>query len=188
MTHYNGSHKFGFTVSHTTRSPRLGEVCGVHYHFCNADEIQRAIDNQEFLEYAHVHGNTYGTSLESLKKVQCEEGKLPLLDIDVQGVKHIKDYIASTSSSTPSTESTTSLTLDAKYIFIAPPSFETLQSRLEGRGTESAESLAKRTKNAKAEMEYGLAPGNFDVVIVNDDLDQACLDFDKAVAELYAEE
>jgi guanylate kinase len=197
-------------------------VNGIHYHFCESiTDMERSIQNLEFLEYATVHGNIYGTSLESLRHVQYRLGKLPLLDIDVQGVKHIKEYIANTindtdtdttiASSSPTTSTTTSqggggevnknnnnnqslfsspppppvLKLDAKFIFIAPPSLSTLKKRLEGRGTETQESLEKRTLNASNEMEYGLSPGNFDYIIVNDDLDQACHDFDLAIRELY---
>ena len=185
---YNGSNQFGFTVSHTTRNPRPGEVNGIHYHFCKSiTDIERSIQNLEFLEYATVHGNIYGTSLESLRHVQYHLGKLPLLDIDVQGVKHIKDYIANTNNDTDTDTPPPPpiLKLDATFIFIAPPSLSTLKKRLEGRGTETQESLEKRTLNASNEMEYGLSPGNFDYIIVNDDLDQACHDFDLAIRELY---
>ena len=191
MTNHDGSQHFGFTVSHTTRTPRPGEEDGVHYHFVTREQMDDAIDHGEFLEYAHVHGNTYGTSLESLRTVQRDMEKLPLLDIDVQGVKHIKDYIAESSFATREMQGSSlpdgpsSLQLDAKYIFIAPPSLEMLRERLEGRGTETPESLEKRTRNAKAELEYGMIPGNFDRIIVNEDLDTACLDFVDAIRELY---
>ena len=162
MEEMGGKERFGFTVSHTTRSPRPGEVNGVHYHFCSKENIERDIAQGLFLEHAEVHGNYYGTSWQSLKDVQST-GRCCLLDIDVQGVKNLKRLESST--------------LKPKYIFIAPPSMERLEQRLSNRGTESAESLSRRTANARLEMEYGQLEGTFDCTIVNDDLDQACRDF-----------
>ena len=150
--------------------------------------MDQSIDQGKFLEYARVHDNIYGTSLESLQRVQSDGGKLPLLDIDVQGVKHIKDYIAQSSSSSKAMSPSSSLQLQARYIFIAPPSLELLRERLEGRGTETPESLEKRTRNAQAELEYGMIPGNFDRIIVNDDLDDACHNFANAIRELFPED
>jgi len=212
---YKGNQHFGFTVSHTTRSPRPGEQHGFDYYFTNVDTIQQSISNNDFLEYAQVHGNWYGTSLDSLKKVQ-ECGKFPLLDIDVQGVKNIREYQlrleqeqkeeedeeeSSSTDTTPSFPPKSPIQepkpqskkrkqeqrqiIQAKYIFIAPPSMERLRERLQARGTETPESLAKRTANAAAEMEYGVYPGNFDAIVVNDDLDKAVDDFDAIVSRLY---
>lgn len=170
MEELGGRNNFEFTVSHTTRSPRVGEIDGVHYHFVPLDTMKAAIRNNEFLEHAEVHGNYYGTSWSSLKDVQIK-GKKCLLDIDVQGVKNIKRM--------------ESERLQPKYIFITPPSLEVLEQRLIGRGTESAESLAKRTANARSEVEYGLQQENFDVVVVNGDLTEACHDFARLVNEMY---
>ena len=170
MEEMGGKHHFGFTVSHTTRSPRPGEIHGVHYHFCSKERMQRDIANGLFLEHAEVHGNYYGTSWNSLQQVQLT-GKRCLLDIDVQGVKNLKACEAPT--------------LKPKYLFIAPPSLECLQTRLAKRGTESAESLARRTANAREEMEYGRIAGAFDRTIVNDDLEQACRDFAAAINSMY---
>ena len=189
MEELNGSDKFGFTVSHTTRSPRPGEVDGIHYHFTTIPSIKDAIEKNEFLEFAEVHGNWYGTSLKSLGFVQDAENKIPLLDIDVQGVKNVKAWQSNQNIGenlgsgvhVPAPK----LNLDAKFIFIAPPSAETLKERLVGRGTETAESLEKRTKNALLELDYGSEEGNFDAIIVNDDLEKACLDFKNAIEEIY---
>ena len=170
MEEMGGKHRFGFTVSHTTRSPRPGEVHGVQYHFCSKERMQQDIDNGLFLEYAQVHGNYYGTSWKSLQQVQLT-GKRCLLDIDVQGVKNLKAREAPP--------------LKPKYLFIAPPSLECLEARLTGRGTESAESLARRTANAKEEMEYGQILGAFDCTIINDDLERACQDFAAAIDSMY---
>lgn len=143
---------FGFSVSHTTRNPREGEINGIHYNFITMDAIQLAIDEGKFVEYAEVHGNYYGTSLEAVESVQ-KEGKICILDIDVQGVRNVKKS-----------------TLDARYVFIAPPSMEELENRLRGRGTETEESILKRLGNAKEEVDFGMGEGNFDQIFTNDDL------------------
>ena len=149
--------KFGFSVSHTTRSPRPGEVDGVHYHFVSIEQIQQDIADGKFLEHAQVHGNYYGTSLEAVETVQ-RQGKLCILDIDVQGVQTIKS-----DNKLP----------DALYVFVAPPSVENLEERLRGRGTETEEALARRLGNARRELEYGRGEGNFDMVLVNGSLNEA---------------
>jgi guanylate kinase len=171
MEELNGKEHFQFSVSHTTRSGRPGEQDGVHYHFVTLEAMKQAISKGEFLEHAEVHGNYYGTSWQSLRDVQ-QTGKRCLLDIDVQGVKNIKRM--------------ESPTLKPRYIFISPPSLEVLQERLVGRGTESAESLARRTANARAELDYGLEEGQFDAIVVNHDLDAACQEFASLVRELYS--
>lgn len=144
--------------------------------------MEKAIANEEFLEFASVHGNLYGTSFESLMFLE-RGGKLPLLDIDVQGVKKIKECQELELKQDHQNE----FELQAKYIFIAPPSLDLLLQRLVSRGTETEESIQKRTKNAVAEMEYGMTEGNFDAVVVNDDLDQACRDFNNVINNLYFE-
>ena len=146
---------FGFSVSHTTRKPRPGEVDGVHYNFCEKPDMEAAIERGEFIEYARVHGNIYGTSIKAVEAVQTA-GKVCLLDIDVQGAELVKKT-----------------TLNARFVFVAPPSFEELEKRLRGRGTETEDKIQMRLKNAKGEMEYMDKPGFFDCVIVNDDLDKA---------------
>lgn len=184
MKEYGGSEKFGFTVSHTTRKPRPGEVDGIHYHFTDVPSIRAAIQSNKFLEYAEVHGNWYGTSIASLSFVQDKEDKLPILDIDAQGVRNIKEWQKNQDVSENGPELDLPK-LEAKFIFISPPSLDILKERLTARGTETPESLEKRTKNAVAEVTYGSEEGNFDAVIVNDDLDQACADFSRAIDELY---
>lgn len=175
MEELGGSDRFQFTVSHTTRKPRPGEVDGIHYHFTDIDSMKAAIERNEFLEWANVHGNFYGTSLNSLSTE-----KYPLLDIDVQGVKSIKKW-------QDENKGLSQPALDAKFVFIAPPSLDVLKDRLIYRGTETAESLEKRTKNAIAEVEYGMSNGNFDAIIVNDDLDRACHEFRRVIEDLYGE-
>lgn len=176
MNQHNGRERFGFSVSHTTRQPRPGEQDGVHYHFVSQNEFDNGAGGgggSKFVEWAQVHGNFYGTSWESLKSVQLQ-GKRALLDIDVQGVQRLKDQ----------DEASDTLFLP-RFVFIAPPSLETLQERLIARGTESAESLQRRLANAKAEVDYGLEPGNFDAIIVNDDLLRAARELADTIQSLY---
>jgi guanylate kinase len=132
---------------------REGEQDGVHYNFTDVDTIKKEIEEGKFVEYANVHGNYYGTSVAAVERVRSE-GKICILDIDVQGVRNVKKS-----------------TLDAIYLFIAPPSMEVLEQRLRGRGTETEEAVLKRLKNAQDELDYGLGDGNFDRVFTNDDLD-----------------
>ena len=170
MENLGGKDRFGFTVSHTTRPPRLGEEDGVHYHFTSLEVMRRDIKEGHFLEHAEVHGNLYGTSWSSMRNVQAS-GKRCLLDIDVQGVRRLKSLEGPT--------------LKPKYIFVAPPSLDILEKRLADRGTESSESLARRTQNARYEMEYGLGEGNFDCIVVNGDLDEATRKFSSIIEEIY---
>jgi len=146
---------FGFSVSHTTRKPREGEKDGVHYNFTTVDQIKEEIEQGKFIESANVHGNYYGTSKAAVEKV-VQEGKICVLDIDVQGCESVKK------SGIP-----------CRYIFISPPTLDELERRLRGRGTESEESIVKRLVNARKEMEYLKKEGFFDIVIINDDLEDA---------------
>ncbi|XP_060516299.1 guanylate kinase-like [Cylas formicarius] len=155
--------KFGFSVSHTTRSPRLGEINGQHYHFIVKEEMEQAISEDKFIEYAIFSGNIYGTSKAAVQKI-IDQGKICILDIDVQGVKKIKGS-----------------NLNAWYIFVEPPSLEELEKRLRARNTETEESLLQRLKVAEEEMIYGKTPGNFHIIITNDNLDHA---YDKLKAFL----
>ena len=154
---------FGFSVSHTSRPPRPGEIDGVHYHFSNRDTMAKEIADGLFLEHADVHGKFYGTSFKSVEDV-ANAGKVCILDIDIQGAQSVKES-----------------SLEPHYIFIEPPSMEVLEKRLRGRGTESEEQVAMRLKQANAEMDYGSVPGNFEINIVNNDLDVA---YDELVGSL----
>ena len=174
MKEFGGQHHFGFTVSHTTRAPRPGEVDGIHYHFVTRDEMELAIQKDVFLEHARVHGNVYGTSWKSLRDVQ-EQGKRCLLDIDMQGVQALKKQTVYSGAN-----------WKPKYIFIAPPSLDMLLERLSSRGTEDELSLKRRTAMAQTEVEYGMQKGNFDGIITNDDLDKACREFTLLVKDMYS--
>lgn len=146
---------FGFSVSHTTRKPRPGEVNGKDYHYVTREVMQAGIDNDEFIESAVFSGNMYGTSKAAVQDVQAKN-LICILDIDMQGVRNIKRT-----------------NLNPIYISIQPPSKEILEKRLRDRKTESEESLQKRLRAAEVDMEYSKEPGMFDVVIVNDNLDIA---------------
>ncbi|KAJ1414626.1 guanylate kinase [Ochromonadaceae sp. CCMP2298] len=143
---------FGFSVSHTTRPPREGEENGVHYNFVSKAAFEEAVEKGDFIEYAKVHTNYYGTSKLAVEKVRAL-GKVCILDIDIQGVQSVKRS-----------------TMDCKYLFIEPPSMLELESRLRGRGTETAEKIKIRLENARDELEYGKEEGNFDCVVTNDDV------------------
>ncbi|XP_015439877.1 PREDICTED: guanylate kinase isoform X2 [Dufourea novaeangliae] len=147
--------KFGFSVSHTTRKPRPGEEDGKHYYFTNKEKMQKQIEQGEFLETATFSGNLYGTSKRAVEDVQ-REGKICVLDIDMQGVKQIKQS-----------------SLDPIYVFVKPPSMDELEKRLRDRQTETEESLQRRLSAARTEIEYGEKPGNFDMIIINDNLPKA---------------
>lgn len=144
---------FGFSVSHTTRAPREKEQNGVHYHFTERSIMEEEIRNGKFLEFASVHGNLYGTSIDAVEVV-ADAGKRCVLDIDVQGARSVR-----------------ASTLEAIFIFVSPPSFEELEKRLRSRGTETEEQIQKRLRNAKVELEQGSAPGLFDHILVNNDLE-----------------
>jgi guanylate kinase len=156
---------FGFSVSHTTRQPRVGEQDGVHYHFTTVPEIQRDIEAGLFIEHAQVHGKFYGTSVAAVGAVR-DKGRICILDIDVQGCRLVRDK-----------------KLPAKFFFIAPPSMEVLEHRLRGRGTEDETAILKRLANAMGEIEAKDEPGLFDVVIVNDNLDKAFADIKEHLTE-----
>ncbi len=141
-----------YSVSYTTRNPRPGEHGGTDYHFISKAEFEAGIDDERWTEWAAVHGNYYGTSAEFLKH-NLTAGKDVLLDIDVQGTHKILHRFP---------ESIT--------IFLMPPSLEVLKERLQSRGTDTAETIALRLKNAKAEMAQKKI---YRHVIINDQLDDA---------------
>lgn len=139
-----------FSISSTTRAPRQGETEGVNYYFINKDEFKKGIDADEFLEWAFVHGNYYGTSLKPVLKA-LEEGKIAIFDIDVQGFNIAKSKFAQNITS----------------VFITTASKNELKSRLQNRGTDSAQTIEKRLINAVGEMEHIL---EYDYFLINDDL------------------
>ena len=145
-----------FSISTTTRKPRDGEKHGVDYYFTSKEEFQKSIDNDEFLEWAEVHGNYYGTSKIYINKALSKD-KLVILDIDVQGQKLIKQK-----------------TKNIISIFISTSNLSTLQKRLKSRNTDSLEQIEKRLENAISEISQ---IKEYDFFVVNDDLDTAFEEF-----------
>lgn len=141
------------SVSHTTRAPRPGEVDGVHYHFVSVEEFKALIADDNFLEWAEVFGNFYGTSRTAIEQVLAQ-GRDVFLDIDWQGARQIKTQVPSVLS-----------------IFILPPSVSELEKRLNQRGQDNQEIIAKRMLQAKSEISH---VNEYDYVLVNDDFQQ-CL-------------
>jgi guanylate kinase len=117
--------------------------------------MKHEIAGKRFIEHAEVHGNFYGTSIESVEAV-WRTGRICLLDIDIAGVKQVKQNTS----------------FSAKYIFLMPPSVEVLEKRLRDRGTDDDEQIALRLRNSEAEMAYATEPNNFDLVAVNNDVDE----------------
>ncbi|CAG5128839.1 unnamed protein product, partial [Candidula unifasciata] len=148
---------FAFSISHTTRKPRPGEINGKDYHFVSREDFEKMIAENQFLEYAEFSGNLYGTSKKSVSDIS-KSGLLCVLDVEINGVKSIKK---SDLQPTP------------RFIFIKPPSLDVLKARLESRGTETPESLQKRLDTAKEALDYASEPGAYDYVINNDNLEVA---------------
>jgi guanylate kinase len=151
-----------FSISTTTRPPREGEKNGVDYFFVSKEEFEADIRAGEFLEYAQVHGNYYGTSLKPVREA-LEQGKLVIFDIDVQGHAIARERMGDLITS----------------VFVTTPSLAELERRLRSRGTDDEEIIRKRIENALVEIEYISA---YDFLIVNDEFDQA-LDAFVAVAK-----
>eukprot|EP00741_Cyanophora_paradoxa_P020095 tig00021234_g19396.t1 len=161
-------HSFGFSVSHTTRAARPGEVDGVDYHFSSKEQMQQAINDGRFVEFANVHGNLYGTAFSAVQDV-ISEGRICILDLDPQGVRAVMARAPS-----------------CLRVFIAPPSLEELERRLRGRATESEACINRRISNARDDIAFSSAPNVFDRVIVNEDLDVAYAQLRDAVVPLLA--
>ena len=140
------------SVSVTTRRPRPGEVDGEHYLFVDHEHFDWLVANDGLLEWAEYAGNRYGTPRGPVEE-QLAQGLPALLEIEMQGARQVR-------ATAP----------DAQLVFLAPPSFEELASRLTGRGSEPAEVIERRLAIARAEM---AAVGDYDVVVVNDDLARA---------------
>jgi guanylate kinase len=153
---------FYFSISTTTRPPREGERDGVDYYFVDRETFEEEIRAGEFLEYAQVHGNYYGTSLKPVIEA-LEAGKLVIFDIDVQGHAIARERMGDLITS----------------VFVTTPTLDELKRRLQSRGTDDDEIIQKRIQNALIEVEYITA---YDFLIVNDDFEKA-LDSFIAVAK-----
>ncbi|KAF2656761.1 guanylate kinase-like protein [Lophiostoma macrostomum CBS 122681] len=150
--------KFGFSISHTTRSPRAGEENGREYHFVSKEDFLDLVDKKGFIEHAQFGGNHYGTSIKTVEEI-AEKGKICILDIEMEGVKQVANHPTFPRP---------------RFLFLSPPSMDILEQRLRSRATDKEEAIQKRLNQAKVEMEFaesGEAP--HDKVVVNDDLDKA---------------
>lgn len=147
------SQKLVFSVSYTTRAPRAGERDGVDYKFVTDDEFSRMVHQQEFAEWAVVHGGRYGTAVHAVNRA-LEDGTDYLFDIDWQGGQQIRRQWPQ----------------ESVLVFILPPSMAELERRLRRRATDSAEAIQRRLAIAKRELEHY---GEYDYLVVNDNLDRA---------------
>ena len=148
-----------FSISCTTRKPRPGEVDGVHYYYLSKEEFEKRISNGEFIEYARVFDNIYGTlASEVIDRVTA--GQDVFLDIDVQGAIQIQE----------AAEKNELLKKVCEFIILAPPSFEILENRLRSRASDSAEQIEMRLAKAKHELSYFR---KYNYLVVNDDLETA---------------
>ena len=144
-----------FSVSATTRSPRPGEVDGVDYHFVSPEKFQGLIDSGAMLEWADIHGGLHrsGTLAEPVAAAAAA-GRPVLIEVDLAGARAVKAALP-----------------EVLTVFLAPPSWDELEQRLVGRGTETPEVIARRLATAEAEL---AAQGEFDTVVVNNQLESAC--------------
>lgn len=161
--------QLGFSVSATSRAPRTGEQNGKDYYFITDEEFLRRIDAGEFIEWEEVYAGThYGTLASEVERVTCEQGRNLILDIDVKGGVNVKKRYGNR----------------ALAIFIMPPSIEALSERLHGRATDSEETIQKRLAKAEYEMTFAK---DYDLTIVNDDLDRAVAQVREAILNFIRE-
>ena len=151
---------FVTTVSATTRAPRTGEVEGQDYYFLTREAFEAKRSADEFVEWAEVHGNLYGTLYSELDRC-LDTGKDVILELDVQGMESLKE-----------------IRHDVVTVFLMPPSLEVLEDRLRKRGTDEEEVIALRLKNAGDEMAQR---HGFDYIVVNDKIDQAASDLEAII-------
>lgn len=156
--------KFTFSISHTTRAPRIGETNGKEYHFVDRQTFTNLISQGAFLEHEEFSGNLYGTSLQTIKD-SMKDGKVCILDVDLKGVYNVKRA-----------------NLNAASCLVKLPSLELLEKRLRARNTESEQSLSARIQKAKEDLEFiDKNACLFDATIVNDEFDEAYRKFKEFV-------
>lgn len=146
--------KFEFSVSATSRDPRVNEVQGKDYYFISVEDFKNKIENDEFLEWEEVYEGTYYGTLKSEVSRIAKNGNYPIFDVDVEGGIAIKKYFGT----------------QALGVFVMPPDLEALENRLRQRSTETEGSLNKRIQKAKEELKFS---NKFDVIIINDKLSDA---------------
>jgi guanylate kinase len=154
-----------FSVSVTTRSPRPGEVEGKHYYFTSRGEFEQMVADGELLEWAEFAGNYYGTPRRPVEQ-QIQQGRWVILEIELQGARQIRQTFP-----------------EAMQLFILPPSLGELEQRLRGRGQDPEEAIARRLLRARAEID---AANEFDLRVVNDDLEKALEQIEAALFSVVA--
>ncbi len=157
-----------FSISCTTRSPRSGERNGVDYHFLSVEEFRKKIEAGEFIEYAQVHGNFYGTLKSEVEK-RVTQGIDVILDIDVQGAAKVHELCRDSEIFRDA----------AEFVFVAPPSHAELERRLRGRGTDAEEVILKRLENSKLEISHWR---EYSYLLINDEFEEAVRKFDALLA------
>ena len=156
----NKNDQIKLSVSATTRKPRNGEVHGVNYFFIEKEEFAKMIENGEFLEYAQIYDNFYGTPKAAI--IEClEKGQDVILEIEMQGARQIKEVYP-----------------EGVFIFVLPPSLEELKSRIVGRGTETQEEIEQRFSCAFEEINQIV---NYDYFIVNEDIEKSVSDVEAII-------
>ena len=156
----NKNDQIKLSVSATTRKPRNGEVHGVNYFFIEKEEFAKMIENGEFLEYAQIYDNFYGTPKAAI--IEClEKGQDVILEIEMHGARQIKEVYP-----------------EGVFIFVLPPSLEELKSRIVGRGTETQEEIEKRFSCAFEEINQIV---NYDYFIVNEDIEKSVSDVEAII-------
>lgn len=156
-------HNLVYSISMTTRKPRISEVDGEDYFFVSKQEFKQRIKENRFLEYAEFVGNYYGTPADKIEE-KLNKGLEVVLEIDVQGALQVKAKMP-----------------DAVFVFIAPPSFQSLKDRLFARGTESADLILERLDKARRELDFAPA---YDYIVINDEVNNAA---DRIMAIIRAE-
>lgn len=149
-----------YSISATTRKPRTGEENGINYFFIEDEEFKEKISKDEFLEYAYVHTNYYGTPKEFVMD-EVKKGEIVLLEIDVQGALQIKKNYS-----------------EAVFVFLLPPTMEELKNRIVKRGTETTEDINRRFENAFKELDF---VGEYDYFVVNEKIEDAVSDIESII-------
>lgn len=157
---FESNPEFSFSISTTSRPPRGGESDGKEYYFVSAEDFKNKIKSESFIEWAFVHGNYYGTEKKEIDRI-ISTGKIPILDIDVQGAAIVREKLE-----------------NGVYIFIIPPSISVLRERLKARKTDSKDQIALRMKNAGKELERF---NDYDYLVINDDLERASLEIESII-------
>jgi len=156
--------KLAFSISATTRAPRGAEQNGVEYYFISVDAFKDKIQNGDFIEWEMVYeGKYYGTLKSELQRI-WDNGKLPIMDIDVKGAIHVRKQFGQ----------------ECLSIFVQPPSVDALEQRLKARGTETLQSIQTRLNKAKYELSF---QPHFDKTVINEQLDEACKQAEKLILD-----